>query len=193
MKNPDTPLLPPMLLAIAYAPASVRARLAWLLALDQRLADVLNRASEPMIAQLRLSWWRDAMSSAPDKRPKGEPLLARLSDIEPDDAIIAAGRMLIDAYEILAIDADALEQDAARVQRITAICKAYSEWVGDAETGRAQFTRIAGWWAKPDGPPPKSMPRRFRPLSILALAEQLATTQSRGSPLRLNWHALTGR
>jgi hypothetical protein len=193
MKNPNTPVPPPMLLAIAYAPVPVRARLKWLLMLDQRLLDVLNRASEPMIAQLRLSWWRDALKSAPDRRPKGEPLLMELNDIEPDEAILVAGLSLIDACEVLATDTDCQERSDARKRRILAICEAYRTWNGYADFGDSQIDLIVNWWTKPAGPALPSFPRLFRPLTILALAERLETSQNQRLPLRLNWHALTGR
>jgi 15-cis-phytoene synthase len=186
-----------MLLAIAYAPASVRARLRWLLSLDQRLSDVLNRASEPMIAQLRLSWWRDALKSAPDKRPKGEPLFAALGEIEPDAAVIDASLALIDAFEILAVDTDAEAQSLARMQRVTAICDAYAIWAGCGQSNRAQIDQVARSWGSLATPIPKSLPRLLRPISIMALAEHLETSAAepglsrRG--VRLNWHALTGR
>lgn len=193
MKNPDAPLPPPMLLAIAYAPAPVRARLAWLLTFDQRLSDVLTRGSESMIAQLRLSWWRDALNSNPDKRPKGEPLLALLNVIEPDDLVTTAGLKLVDAYEILATASDSLEQDNAKRQRILAITKSYRLWRGYADSEDHQIDKIIQYWMNPAEPLPKSLPRILRPLTILALAEHLESSQSRTSPLRLNWHALTGR
>ena len=193
MKAEDAPLPPPMVLAIAYAPMPVRARLAWLLGLDRRLADVLTRASEPMIAQLRLSWWRDALNSAPDKRPKGEPLLSQLNEIASDDAAISAGSSLIDAYEILATITDSQEREVALCQRVAALCGAYALWVGCAESESFQIDEIANWWSDPILPLPKSLPRKLRPLTILALAEHLENSPSRTSPLRLNWHALTGR
>lgn len=193
MKNPDTPLVPPMLLAIAYAPAPVRTRLAWLLTLDQRLSDVLTRASEPMIAQLRLSWWRDALNTDSDKRPKGEPMLAELNAIGSDDALIDSGLKLVDAYEILATSSDFLEQDNAKKQRILAITKAYRLWSGCADAKDYQIDPIIQYWMNPAEPLPKSLPRILRPLTILALAEQLESSHSRAWPLRLNWHALTGR
>jgi hypothetical protein len=196
--NDETILLPaPMLLAIAYAPVPVRARLAWLLSLDHRLSDILNRTGEPMIAQLRLSWWRDALKSHPDKRPKGEPLLAQLSGIEPDDVLIDAGSSLIDAFEILATDADSEGQSFARMQRISAIAKAYAIWSGCAASLQRQIDQIASWWASPADPLPKPLPRILRPLSILALAEHLESLEAMPNQvrhgLRLNWHALTGR
>lgn len=186
-----------MLLAIAYAPVPIRRRLAWLLTLDLRLLSILERTTEPMIAQLRLSWWRDALKLAPDKRPKGEPLLAELNQIEPDDALIDAGLLLVDAFEILATGGDSAEQDTARNQRISAICDAFAIWVGCAESHQKRIDYIADWWGDAAMPMPKSIPRVLRPLSILALAEQMESSDSTTAPvihgLRLNWHALTGR
>lgn len=193
MKNEASALPPPVLLAITYAPVQVRARLAWLLTLDQRLADVLTRASEPMIAQLRLSWWRDALKTSPDKRPKGEPLLADLNEIEPDETLIVASLAIVDAYEILATDADMMAQVTAQKQRISAICCAYSFWIEDEALDSSSADQVADYWRNPAGPIPKSIPRILRPLSILALAEKLERFPKGASPLRLNWHALTGR
>lgn len=182
-----------MVLAIAYAPVAVRTRLSWLLALDRRLADVLIRASEPMIAQLRLSWWRDAFNTASDKRPKGEPLLKALNEIGSDDVTVSAGLALIDAYEVLATSADAHEQEAARRQRIFALCGSYASWIGISETHKPQIDLIVGYWAEQDETLPNGLPRILRSLSILALAEKMESSQIQTSALRLNWHALTGR
>lgn len=146
-----------------------------------------------MIVQLRLSWWRDALNMVPDKRPQGEPLLAQLNEIESNDGAISAGLSLIDAFEILATDTDLLAMDAAQMQRISAICGAYALWVDCAESENHQLDQIADWWRAPAGPMPKSLPRMLRPLTILALTEHLEGSQNRTSPLRLNWHALTGR
>ncbi len=61
-------------LALAYAPG--RTRLAWLalLALDSRLAGVLRSASEPMLAQIRLAWWRDMLARSEADRPRRRTL-----------------------------------------------------------------------------------------------------------------------
>jgi len=45
-------------LALAYAPQSTRLPLLALLALDMRLAGIVRNSREPMLAQLRLAWWR---------------------------------------------------------------------------------------------------------------------------------------
>lgn len=193
MKNASSPLRPPSVLAIAYAPPHVRVRLAWLLALDQRLSDVLGRASEPLIAQLRLSWWRDALNAAPEKWPKGEPLFAELAAIGADDVLISASLSLVDAFEILALSTESQERATAQMQRISAICNAFSDWIGDGERNVAHVDQIARWWLNPESAMPKPVSRVLRSLSILAFAEKLNDGKSRSSPLRLNLHALTGR
>jgi len=48
-------------LALAYAPAKARLQTLALFALDTRLAGLLRNSSEPMLAQLRLSWWRETL------------------------------------------------------------------------------------------------------------------------------------
>lgn len=49
-----------------------------LLALDARLAGLLRNSREPMLAQLRLAWWRESLSQPASKWPEGEPLLEAL-------------------------------------------------------------------------------------------------------------------
>jgi phytoene synthase len=73
-------LLPaPQRLALAYAPA--RARPAWLalLALDARLGQHVRAGREPILAQIRLAWWRDRLREPAAAWPLGEPVLAALS------------------------------------------------------------------------------------------------------------------
>jgi 15-cis-phytoene synthase len=69
--------LPPLhRLALAYAPARAREQTLALLALDARLAGIVRNSHEPMLAQLRLSWWREQLKAEADSWPSGEPLLA---------------------------------------------------------------------------------------------------------------------
>lgn len=65
-------------LALVYAPASARRQTLALLALDARMATLIRRSSEPMLAQLRLAWWREAIAQDPARWPVGEPVLASL-------------------------------------------------------------------------------------------------------------------
>ena len=76
-------------LAMAYAPARCRASLLGLLALDRRLASIVRSSREPMLAQLRLAWWREQLSQDPAQWPEGEPLLAALRDWRGDRGTLA--------------------------------------------------------------------------------------------------------
>lgn len=67
--------LPPVQrLALAYAPAATRHALTGFFALDARLAGIVRNSHEPMLAQLRLAWWREALVGG----RSGDPLLALL-------------------------------------------------------------------------------------------------------------------
>ncbi len=73
--------LPPLSrLALSYAPASAHRDWLTALALDARLEGVVRQAREPVLAQLKLAWWRDRLEQAVPDRPQGEPLLARLAE-----------------------------------------------------------------------------------------------------------------
>lgn len=67
-------------LALSYAPARSRAPTLSLLALDARLDGLVRQAREPLLAQIRLAWWRDRLSENPENWPGGEPLLAALAE-----------------------------------------------------------------------------------------------------------------
>jgi len=91
-------LTPPQRLALAYAPAAVRADWETLLLLDARLASVVRGAREPVLAQIRLAWWRERLGEDPGGWPRGEPLLARLAGW---GAAVAGLIALVDGWEVL--------------------------------------------------------------------------------------------
>lgn len=77
----DADLLPlPQRLALNYAPVHLRASTAALFALDARLGELVAKANEPLLAQLRLAWWRDELSKAPADRAKGDPILDAIGE-----------------------------------------------------------------------------------------------------------------
>jgi phytoene synthase len=65
-------------LALSYAPSRARQANLTLLLLDARLAAILRQRGEPIIAQLKLAWWRDRLGEDAKLWPSGEPLLERL-------------------------------------------------------------------------------------------------------------------
>lgn len=87
---------PALALALAYAPRDARPVFQDLFALDRRLADAVRQASEPIIAQLKLAWWRDRFAQSAAEWPKGEPLLARLATWNADVSRLGA---LVDGWE----------------------------------------------------------------------------------------------
>ncbi|NCP17979.1 MAG: hypothetical protein GW855_02320 [Erythrobacter sp.] len=87
---------PAITLAMAYARQESRPVLEDLFALDRRLADAVRQASEPIIAQMKLAWWRDRFAQDRGDWPKGEPLLARLAAWDADVSRLAT---LVDGWE----------------------------------------------------------------------------------------------
>lgn len=76
VKDPDR------LLLLAYAGAKLRPKLELVFALDEALADILRTVREPMIAQIRLAWWRDQLEAlAAGREAAPEPLLLHIGDI----------------------------------------------------------------------------------------------------------------
>jgi phytoene synthase len=100
-------------LAALFAPDPARRALLALLAFDHELARTSTVTREPMLARIRLQWWREAVAEAPSiAKPRAQPIVEALSeimrrhDLAPDRLID-----LIDARE------EALEAplDAARI------------------------------------------------------------------------------
>lgn len=114
----ELPLYPDMRdpRVMVAVPRDRRAAMTALWALAARLTRLLIDAREPLIAQIKLAWWRDmaAMLAAdPDALPKGEPLLAELR-------AAWAGRggldTLVDAAEAMLLAEDAAARRTAAME-----------------------------------------------------------------------------
>jgi phytoene synthase len=186
-------LNPPQRLAIAYAPLQFRDAFALLLQVDARFAELVAKSSEPLIGQMKLAWWRDAIAAEPDRRPKGEPLFERLGATS-GLSLAPSLTMLVDAWESLLVDptGEGGRADFAKA-RSAAIFGSYANWVGSQDDLRL----LGEEWALVDvfgvsavvHPEKIECPRvrALRPLSILAMSVRGV------SGPRLIWHALTGR
>ena len=198
MTNASLEILPPTRLAMAYVPAHLRSALTLLLQMDMRFGDIVRTAREPMIAQIKMAWWREALTEAVDLRPKGEPLLQALAAVG-GTIPLSALEALVSAWEEL-LGSDEWNQavtDTHTQLRAEAIFQTYANWVGSAQDVRpigrlwaiealrkAFPQRIVGSISTPLAALPKG--RALRPLSILHMS--VRTT----SGPRLVWHALTG-
>jgi phytoene synthase len=98
MTAPSPEDLPvPQRLALAYSPVAIRDHLHAMLGLDQRLARIVAQASEPMLAQLRLAWWRDELGKSPQDRPQGDAVLDAIAvHWQGDEGVLVA---LVDGWE----------------------------------------------------------------------------------------------
>lgn len=108
---PDDPLPPEATLAIAWSGPKVRAALTTLIQLDRRLAKIVARTSEPMLGQMRLAWWREALGQPVAARPRGDAVLDALGEhwSGQEEAIIR----MVDGWEYL-LAARALSADDLR-------------------------------------------------------------------------------
>ncbi|AXJ96384.1 MULTISPECIES: squalene/phytoene synthase family protein [unclassified Sphingomonas] len=100
-------------IALASAPAGARPALAGLFALDRRLGDIVRAARDPMIGQMRLTWWYEALGRLDAAPAPAEPILRALAaDVLPNGIAGAALAAMIEGWEVLldhAPDADALD------------------------------------------------------------------------------------
>lgn len=111
----NEPLLSPdprRALALSYAPAGARDAMQALLAIDDRLGHVLRAGREPMLAQMRLTWWFEAVERLDHEPPPPEPILRALAThVLPHGVSGAALASMVDGWEVLLSD-DALTDEA---------------------------------------------------------------------------------
>ena len=95
-------------LALAYAPGRSRVQWLGLLALDARLGGVVRAAHEPLLAQIKLAWWRDELAKPLAERRRGEPLLELLNAWGDNAGSLGA---LVDGWEVLLAGEDLTRAD----------------------------------------------------------------------------------
>jgi phytoene/squalene synthetase len=66
---------PDRYIAALFAPAEKRAHLFALYALNHELGHIAEAVREPMMAEIRLQWWRDALAEARAGKPRGHEVL----------------------------------------------------------------------------------------------------------------------
>lgn len=149
-------------LALAYAPARARGLTLGLLALDARLAETVRAVREPVLGQLRLAWWRDALTAAEGAVVSGEPVLAALAGW------------------------------GVRRAALTALVDGWEEMLGEAPLPASAFEacaegRARGWAALADrlGHDPGEAARAARGWALADLAPRLGHPQERSAALAL--------
>ncbi|GGB31323.1 hypothetical protein GCM10011380_20860 [Sphingomonas metalli] len=108
--DPDQALAPPVLLALSYAPREAREGLAALLALDGKLGGIVRASREPMVGQMRLTWWHDALTRLDSAGPPAEPVLQAIAEhVLPAGVTGGSLASIIDGWEIL-LEGDTLSE-----------------------------------------------------------------------------------
>lgn len=202
-------------LALGYAPPEARAGLAALLAFDDTLGGLIRTARTPMLGQLRLAWWRDALAALDTRAPPANPVLQALAGEVIPRVGGAALLPLVDGWEALLDEpADFGNHASARGAGLFGAAAELLEERSDgllaAGCGWA-LADVAAHWSDPvaaatpralaEGAFAKAFrtawPLRTRALGALAL---IARADLRGvlpgAPsrvARLAWHRLTGR
>jgi phytoene synthase len=184
-------------LALAYAPRT--AKPAWLafLALDARLERLVREVREPLMAQIRLAWWRERLAEPVASWPKGEPLLdalcqwrepvclARLPDAwEP----LLAGNLtevLVDDVIAARVDAcQCLARELGQAERVDATEQAARIWAfAEVAAHMADGAERRDWCQRARGlARPPRLPPELRPLAVQA-ALGAASLARGGGPL----------
>lgn len=211
---------PERALVLAYAPTPAAARaLAALLALDDRLAETVRSTSEPMLGQIRLKWWQDAVAGLDAGQSPAEPVLEALSrDVVSAGVSGGAVAAIAEAWgELFADDLDsaAIERFGGRGRALFAAAgrvagasdsdplePAGAGWaLADLAAGlsdAAEVARVrAAAMAALDRALAVSWSRAGRALGAMAhLARMDLAGVPRGAPrrtFRVLWHRMTGR
>ena len=208
-------------LALGYAPVGAREGLSALLALDATLGGIVRSTTQPLVGQMRLTWWHEALTALDTAPPPAEPVLRAVQE-----RVVAAGvtggelATMIDAWEVLlddgppdaaAIDLFGQRRGAILFAAAATLCGGGDDRVADLGAGWA-LADLAGKLS--DGAVASLagqaaarhlatglvgvLPRRLRGLGALALLARadLAGSASPGSPSRVGRllvHRLTGR
>ena len=217
--TPD--LDPDRRLVLAYAPAKARAALEALWRLDVTLGAVLAGKREPMVARIRLAWWREALERLDTDPPPPEPVLQSLAAyVLPAGIAGAALAGMEEGWSVLlaegALDAAALQTYAElRGGLLFRHSAGLLGATGDVDAAGARWALVdlARHSAGPDEAaaalkmaagiaPDPTWPRALRPLAMLSLLASRDVErhplplERQGAParmLRLFKYRLTGR
>ena len=105
---------PERALALDYATVELRSALHALFALDDAFGQVLRTTTEPMIGQMRLAWWHEALAKLDAAPPPAQPVLQGLADaVLPRGVSGAALAELVTGWEAL-IEAETIDEAVMR-------------------------------------------------------------------------------
>lgn len=161
-------------LALGYAPAAARGAAAAMLALDDTMARILRTTREPLIGQMRLTWWRDALTALDTAPPPAEPVLRALAEaVLPRGVTGEALAAMTDGWEALLYDPPdhALFAEA----RGATLFRLLARVAGQEAGGDARIVAAGRGWALADLAQNLSDPALARTVAVMAARELSAT------------------
>lgn len=93
------PLPPEAEVALIWTSPALRPAFSAALQFDRRLARIVARTHEPVLGQMRLAWWREALAKPVADRPRGDAVLDALGALLPGRE--AALTAMVDGWEVL--------------------------------------------------------------------------------------------
>lgn len=197
------------------APADRRRGLLALLALNTELARISAIAHEPMIAEIRLAWWREVLAGLAQGETRGHPVLEELLILVQVNAVTSAELESLAHARTFDINADAMADEAefsdyarASAGMLACLCARHlgatvpDVLVETAARAHLRINHLAGLWgnlargklflgASPILPPPDAMDLlAARPPTGQArawFADQLARAESELSAIKSDW------
>jgi len=187
-------------LGALFAPEPARSGLLALLAFDHELARTRTVTREPMLARIRLEWWREAVAEAAgDGRPRAQPVVELLIETVRRHGLAPQALVaLIDARE------EEIEGplDVVRAGHALADLQLAVLDIDDATTRRAARA-VAAAWLMGEGPErdgllaeARALRREIDPAAIPILLPALALGGAMSpwrKPLAYWWAARRGR
>ncbi len=186
----------PQRLALTYAPGKARSATLALFALDTRLGQALRQTNEPIMAQMRLAWWRDQLKLEPQARERSDELVCLLDMLDTQREALSA---LVDGWELLLTE-DFAESAAgafasARAQALLGLARiveapdapeevllAGQTWaLADLAASLSNSAERAATLSIAPREQVRRLSRRLRPLAVLnALARRSLTAEGNG-------------
>ena len=166
-------------LATLYAPVEVRPALLALHALDLELAGVVASTTEAMLGEIRLAWWREALTKLDTAPPPAQPILAALAEHAlPLGVKGQALEPLEDAFLSLLIDERLAEKklDDHLERRGGTLFGALATVLGVAQPSARELGRVwaLGQLVRPDSKAPPVDPDDARRIAQSAFPAKLA-------------------
>ena len=99
--------------------ASLRADVIALYALDNELRRIPQLVTEPLMAEIRLTWWREGLETiAAGRSPPGHPILIAIDGVVSRHGLSAASLEMMVGARLAALDGVRLEDSAAVARHV---------------------------------------------------------------------------